>query len=209
MMNRVLKEVNSSINGKVVVMKTLGLGTYLQVDGLTQSGGVVSTVWKQTLRKVKRQKKDIQKVLILGLGGGSAVKLVKKYFPFAIITGVEIDPVMVDLGCEYLNLDRKEIKIIIDDAYKVVEKLEKRKRHFDLIIVDMYIGYEVPEKFEKTPFLKRIKKLLRKSGIVIFNRLYFAENRSKAIHFAEKLDKVYSSVDYIYPEANVMLVCKA
>ena len=34
--NKILEEVESGINGKIKVVKSLGLGTYIQVEGLTQ-----------------------------------------------------------------------------------------------------------------------------------------------------------------------------
>src|SRR3972149_4066106 len=96
----VLAERTSPINGQIKVLRSLGLGIYIQVENLTQSGGVVYGVWKTSLKKVKRKKKEIKTCLILGLGGGSAATLVKKYWPLARVTGVDIDPIMVSLGKE-------------------------------------------------------------------------------------------------------------
>ena len=50
---KILKEVNSPVNGKIRVVRTLGLGTYLQAEGLTQSGGIVDGFWRRLLGKVK------------------------------------------------------------------------------------------------------------------------------------------------------------
>ena len=44
---KVLEKKKSKINGEIKVVKTLGLGTYIQVNGLTQSGGVVIMFGKQ------------------------------------------------------------------------------------------------------------------------------------------------------------------
>lgn len=198
----VLAERTSPINGKIRVLRSLGLGTYIQVENLTQSGGVVTRVWKTSLKKVKRKKKEVKTCLILGLGGGSAATLVKKYWPNAKITGVDIDPIMVSLGKKYLGLS--EVKVEIEDAKEFL----KNKKKFDLILVDAYVGDNFPEKFEKEDFLLSVKSSLGKEGIAVFNRLYYGEKRPLAVKFAERLDKIFGNVERVFPEANMMLTCR-
>ena len=57
----VLEERDSKYNDRVRVVKTFGMGTYIQCNGLTQSGGIVETIWKQTLRKLRIKKEEIRK----------------------------------------------------------------------------------------------------------------------------------------------------
>jgi spermidine synthase len=196
----VLAEKISPINGRIRVLRSLGLGTYIQVENLTQSGGVVAGVWKTTLKKVKRRKKEVETCLILGLGGGSAATLVKKFWPDAKVTGVDIDPIMVSLGKKYLGLAK--IKVEIGDAKEFL----RNKRTFDLILVDTYIGENFPEKFEKEDFLLSVKKSLSEGGIAVFNRLYYGEKRPLAIKFGERLDKIFGRVERVFPEANIMFL---
>lgn len=194
---KVLEERKSKFNGDIKVVRSLGFGTYIQINNLTQSGGIVEAFWKETLRKIKKEK--IKSVLILGLGGGTVAKLVRKYWPKSEIAGVEIDPMMVELGKKYLGLDHT--KVIIGDAY---EFIEKNKEKYDLVIVDLYVGNEFPKKFEEEEFLKR----LTKNKLVIFNRLYFGEKRKEAVRFGNKLEKIFSKVDWFYPQANLMFICR-
>lgn len=192
---KILEERKSEYNGNIKVVRSLGFGTYIQVNNLTQSGGIVETFWKETLRKIKKEK--ITKVLILGLGGGTVVKLIKKYWPNTKITGVEIDRVMVELGTRYLVLGNSGAKIVIKDAYNF------DSRGFDLVIVDVYCGDKFPKKFENEVFLKK----LTKNKLVIFNRLYFGEKRKEAIKFGNKLEKIFKKVEWYYPQANLMFLC--
>lgn len=204
---KVLEEKTSKFNGKVTVTKSLGLGTYIQVDGLTQSGGVVTDVWRSTLKNIQHRTNNIENVLILGLGGGSVAVLVKKFWPEAKITGVDIDPVIVEMGQKYLGLNKIDVDIKIEDALAFSHQLSALGKKFDLIIVDMYKGYEVPEKFSEVDFLNTIKKLLADKGMAVFNRLYFGEKRKVAMKFGERLQKMFPKVDYFFPEANVMFIC--
>lgn len=190
-----MEERKSKFNGELRVARTFGLGTYIQADGLTQSGGIVETLWKQTLRKVRNEK--IKKCLILGLGGGTVAKLVRKFWKEAKIIGVDIDPMMVSLGENYLGLDKADIKVKIGDAYNFDSS------GYDLVLVDLYNGKEFPEKFENEKFLKK----LTKNKIVIFNRTYYGIYRPAAVKFGRKLEKIFPKVEWFYPEANLMFVC--
>ncbi len=193
---KVLDERNSKFNKNIRVVRSLGLGTYIQVNGLTQSGGVVEEIWKSTLKKVSE--KNIDNILVLGLGGGTLAKLLRKKYPNAKITGVEIDDVMVELGKKYLDLGKYDIDIKIEDA-----KTFKFKK-YDLVIVDMYSGDNFPKEFESDAFLKKLSKF----PIVIINRLYFGDKRPDTVRFGNKLEKVFKKVNWHYPVANLMFICK-
>lgn len=207
---KILEEASSPVNGKIRVVKSLALGTYIQVEGLTQSGGVMYGVWHTVLKKLSHQSLTINHSLILGLGGGDAARLINKYWPDAKITGVEIDPIMVEFGKKYLKLDETAVKIVIQDAKKYLLTISHQPLtiKYDLILIDLYVGHEVPKKFTDEAFIKKIKKILAKNGIAIFNRLYYDKKRKQAEIFHRKLINNFKKVRPIYPEANVMYACE-
>ncbi len=192
---KILEERKSKFNGELKVVKSFGLGTYIQANGLTQSGGIVEEIWTSTLKKIRT--KEIKSVLILGVGGGTVAKISRKFWPDTKISGVEIDPIMIELGKKYLGLSEIGIDIKIQDAIKII------RDKFDLVIVDLYQGDKFPEKFGSEKFLRS----LTRNKIVIFNRLYYGEKRPDAIKFGLKLQKVFKNVEYFYPEANLMFIC--
>ncbi len=119
----VLEERESKYNGHIKVVRTWGMGTYIQAggfnpiqSGLTQSGGIVESIWNSTLKQIHSSQLTIHSILVLGLGGGTLAKLLRKKYPDAKITGVEIDPIMIELGKKYLDLDKYNIDIKIADA---------------------------------------------------------------------------------------------
>lgn len=204
----ILEERESKYNGHLRVVRTWGMGTYIQAGGLTpiksgitQSGGIVENIWRSTLRQVHSTKYPVQSILILGLGGGTLAKLLRKKYPEAKITGVEIDPMMIELGRKYLDLDKYNIDIKICDAntYNLLPKT------YDLVVVDMYSGDSFPKEFESEEFLKKLTKF----PTVIINRLYFGEKRPDTVRFGKKLEKIFSKVTWFYPEANLMFVCES
>lgn len=204
----VIERAFSEINGELIVIRDITYGTYIRGGGLPQSGGLAEIIWKSTLRKVRNLKPDIESNLIIGLGGGSIAKLIRKDWPNAKITGVDIDPVIVNLGKKYLKLDGSNVDIFIEDAERFINKEVGKNKKYDLICFDTYVGDTFPKRFESVYLIEQVKKILSKNGIVIFNRLYGSEDRDIAINFEKVLLKVFDSVDRLYPEANIMFVCR-
>jgi spermidine synthase len=207
-MTKVLEQFTSEFNGEVKVVRNLAFGTYLQAENLTQSGGIIKDIWKSVFKKAKASEWPVQSALILGLGGGTLVGVIKKQWPEAKITGVDIDAQMVEMGKKYLKLNTNNVEIVISDATKFCKKAIKDKKKYDLICIDMYNGDEFPPQFEELEFIGQVKSLLTEDGVAVFNRLYYGEKRKFSVKFSKKLSEVFSTNDAIYPEANVMFVCR-
>ena len=77
------------------------------------------------------------RVLILGLGGGSAARLLRALAPTAQIVAVEYDPQVVRAAREHFDLDELGLEIAIDDAHLY---LRSERRRFDLVIEDVFVG---------------------------------------------------------------------
>jgi spermidine synthase len=197
-------ETYSKINGRVEVSKELIWGTSIKCGGLTQSGSLIESIWKKPLKIAKNKKPQINNCLILGLGGGSSAKLVRKAYPAAKIVGVDLDPIMVELGKKYLQLDKSEVDIKIVDAFKFTQKTKEK---FDLILVDLYQGRQTPEEFTTSEFINMVNKILNTDGVALFNKLYGGDARPAAVKFLKKLESVFGNVDPVYPLANVVFIC--
>jgi len=197
----ILEERESKYNGHLRVVRTFGMGNYIQAGGLTQSGGIVESIWKSTLKRIAvREKRIVKNILILGLGGGTLAKLLRKKYPEAKITGIEIDPIMIELGKKYLKLDDYNIDIKVAD----VNSYNLYTNRFDLVIVDMYSGDNFPKEFESEEFLKKLSKF----PIVIINRLYYGDKRPDTVRFGNRLEKIFKKVVWHYPEANLMFILR-
>ena len=202
----IIDEVDSPINGKLQVVRDIAWGTHITGGGLTQSGGVAKSVWNNSLKKVHAKKAILKSALILGLGGGSIAELIHKYWGDKVkIVGVDIDPVFINLGKKHLTLGELNVEAVIDDAYEYVKK---NKTKYDLICIDTYVGDQFPESLEEPIFIKRVKGLLNKNGIAVFNRLYYDEKRRQAEEFERILETIFASVERNYPEANIMFICR-
>jgi len=141
------------------------------------------------------------------LGAGGIVPLIKKRWPGAKITGVEIDSVMVELGRKYFDLS--DVEIEIEDAYKFVRRTTRNPQQYNLILIDTYLGDKYPKHLESKNYLHSVRSVLARRGIVVFNRLYYDDKRSQAMKFLKKLEKIFPKVEAVYPVANVMFICSS
>lgn len=204
---KILEEIESPINGRLTVIRDLAWGVHIKAGGLTQSGGVAEKVWHTSLKEVKKNVSKVNKCLILGLGGAGAAKAIKRYWDEAVITGVEIDPIMINLGEKYMGLKESGVKVVLEDAMKFAKRQTKKGKKYDLILVDMYVGDTIPVVFATPTFYNLVKKLLENKGVVVVNRLYYDEKRKLADKTRKDLEKNFLKVMAVFPEANVMFVC--
>lgn len=154
-----------------VLEVTLNRGRYvLDAQNSNYSFGALYTIFKNTFIDLGITEKPIKNCLLLGLGGGSVVNLLQKKHNLSIpITAVEIDPVVIDLGKKYFNLNNyKDLSIINEDAFDFAMYCNKR---FDMIIVDLYINDVVPDKFHSSEFISYLEKMSHSSTVVLFNKM--------------------------------------
>ncbi len=78
-------------------------------------------------------------VLMLGLAGGTALRILRHLLPDARFTAVEIDPAIIQLARDHMALDGIGAEIIVGDAY---EWAATSRRRFDVVIDDCYLTGE-------------------------------------------------------------------
>ena len=196
-------KTHSEISGQIVVEELLGQYS-LQVQGLIQSGGLVKAIWKKPFKKILDSEFLILNSLLLGLGGGTVVQLIKARWPKAKIVGVEIDPEIIKIGKKYFGLD--DVPGLQTANANAFDYIKQAKQKFDLLIVDLYLGRKFPKKAENKEFFEDIKKILSSDGIVIFNRLKM--EKSDLGNFEQKLKKHFSSVKLVKTSTNLFFLVK-
>ncbi|HVH17300.1 MAG TPA: fused MFS/spermidine synthase [Myxococcota bacterium] len=76
-------------------------------------------------------------VLVLGLGAGSAARLVRALAPRARIVGVERSAEVLRAARRHFDLDALGVEIVHADAR---EYLAESRAHFDIVIEDLFVG---------------------------------------------------------------------
>lgn len=76
-------------------------------------------------------------VLLLGLGGGSAARVVRALAPASQVVGVERDRSVLAAARAHFDLDGLEIEVVHGDARAF---LERDRRTYDVVIDDVFVG---------------------------------------------------------------------
>jgi len=121
--------------------------------------------------KLDRVKYTLSNGLLLGMGLGAVPYILERKFQISIpFVAVEIDPDVVRLAKKY-SLPRLNMvpEVICKDATSAVFDIQDQ---YDLIVVDICKEDAIPEGCESEAFLKRIKALLSKDGVLMYNRFY-------------------------------------
>lgn len=194
---KTLFQGKSKYNGEVKVISGFG-ERRLTAAGYTQSrslnkDGLTGSYWDGFVNDIVKLNRD-SRVLILGLGGGTIAKLLTKKFGLVAIDGVEIDPLMVELGQKYLDFNEKNVKIIIDDARKFIKNARFK---YDLVCVDLFSHGDVVVGAESKSFFEDVKRSVSKDGVVVINKI-FTNN--------EALKKYVDFLHEIFSKTNILLV---
>ena len=203
--SKILKVYKSEINGNIKIIENKGKKT-VYVGGAEQTGGTITGMWKKALKVLKKRRNNSSTCLILGLGGGDVIRILKGLYPNLKMTVVEIDPVMIGMADEFFGMGvSSQLKIIKDDAWKF---LKKNTVKYDLIIIDLFIGFLNPQKFRKKEFLKLLQKSLGQSGFAVYNSHYRPENPGDFSGFYEYCRQIFpkASVLVEYPFSRIILL---
>jgi len=132
-----------------------------------------------------------ERILIVGLGGGTLSAAYSSLFPNAEIVISEIDDAVFRVARDYFDFQETEqVKVLVGDARVHVKRAGLRGEKFDLVILDAFNGEYIPEHLMTAEFLEEVKALLPENGMVVANtfstsRLYAAESNTYREVFGE------------------------
>ncbi|MBN4053803.1 fused MFS/spermidine synthase, partial [Haliea sp. AH-315-K21] len=132
-----------------------------------------------------------QRILIIGLGGGTLPEVYHTLFPEAEIIISEIDEAVLRVAEDFFEFEQTDkIKVDIGDGRVYVKRAALRNESFDLVIIDAFNGEYIPEHLMTEEFLEEIKSLLPEDGMLVSNtfstsRLYDAESQTYHNVFGE------------------------
>jgi len=110
---------------------------------------------------------DPQRVLVIGLGGGSLVKRMWRDYPDVSIDAVEIDPVVAQLARTHFALpDDERISVFVGDGREFVETTLET---YDIVVIDAFDDDRVPRHLTTEEFMRAVRDRLSPGGVVAYN----------------------------------------
>lgn len=108
-----------------------------------------------------------QRVLIVGLGGGTIPMFLHKHYPKATIDVVDIDPDVVDVAKRFFGFrEDATLRAHVDDGRRFIENC---RNPYDVIFLDAFSSENIPYHLATREFLQAVRKALTPGGAVVGN----------------------------------------
>lgn len=121
----------------------------------------------------------IQRVLVLGVGGGAVIRLLNHYLKPREIIGVELNPIHIQVARQFFGVTPKEARLIRANAVEWINGYQGPA--FDLIIEDLF-GEEDGEPTRAVKanalWLEQLQQHLSHSGLLVMN--FISQDELKA-----------------------------
>ena len=99
-----------------------------------------------------------ERILIIGLGGGTMSNTLAELYPNSHIDNIEIDPAVVKVARNYFSFyENDKIKTYTQDGRIFVKRALLKKQTYDWIILDAFNGDYIPEHLMTVEFLQEAK----------------------------------------------------
>jgi spermidine synthase len=106
-------------------------------------------------------------VAILGLAGGTAARQYTAAYGTGVdITGVEIDPDILDVAHRYFHLDEPNVHPVVADARYW---LDTHAGKYDVIVLDAYRQPYIPFHLTTREFFNEVRSHLKPGGVAVVN----------------------------------------
>lgn len=135
-----------------------------------------------------------RKILFLGVAGGTSLKQLVTVYPEVEITGVDLDPAVLDVARNYFGLAGEErIRLVAEDARWFLAESDER---FDIIAIDIYVTGHVPFFTTTREFFELVHARLAEGGVMMMNVLVNTARRRD-----ELLGPFIRTVRTVFPSA--------
>lgn len=111
-----------------------------------------------------------ERILIVGLGGGTIPTTLRSLYPQAQIDIVEIDPAVERLAVDYFDfVADNRMQVVLNDARAYIREAAEGHRYYDLIILDAFNGDYIPRHLMTVEFLKECQMIMASGCALIAN----------------------------------------
>ena len=158
-----------------------------------------ATTYTKILHMGMAMNPEARKILIVGLGGGSAPREFTAFYPGTEVDVVEIDPVVVKVAREHFRYrDNERIKTYVRDGRQFLRKGMGRFEKYDLIALDAYSGGgQIPAHLVTREFISQCRDRLADGGVLVSN-IISALRDEKGRFFQAEFKTMAEVFDHVY-----------
>jgi len=113
-----------------------------------------------------------KKSLLLGVGGGAAIKTLHHFFPNLHIDAVDLDPIHLQIAQNQFDCDKEHTHFFEENA---VSFISSQRSKYDFIIDDLFVGNHTQHELAHrsvgadSAWLKQLMNRLKKRGTLVMN----------------------------------------
>ena len=149
-------------------------------------------------------RKPPQRILVVGLGGGSLPVFLHRAYPEVRIDVVEIDPEVVRVAKRYFDVaEDARLRIHVADGRRFIE--QSAAASYDIVILDAFGAKEVPAHLSTQEFLLSVRRLLRPDGVTVSN-IWGPNSNLRYFDMVATHQAVFDELAAIYAPSNVNVI---
>lgn len=150
----------------------------------------------------------VERVLVIGIGGGSIPMAIRSVYPGAHVDAVELDQEVINVAERYFQFKPDEkLNVFAEDGRVFIRRAIREGVRFDVVILDAFDRDYIPEHMASAEFLAQIKTAMTPKGVLLANTF-------KSTNFAKYEEATYQFVfDFVYesliPNGNRIMIAGA
>lgn len=192
---------SKSVEGKHYEVRSAGKTRRLYTNKVCHSqyhpeSNVTGSVWDLlSIPVFFCNAKDINRVLVLGVGGGAVLRQLNTWFKPDEIIGVELDAIHLSIAKRFFNLKQNNMHLYEANAKDWLLAYEGEA--FDVIIEDMFTeinGEPVRPIIASAKWINTLLEKLKNNGMLILNFASLEEFNSSAVMLNKTLNKKFKSI---------------
>ena len=157
---------------------------------------VTGNIWDLLLLPAYfNQPGTIKRVLVLGVGGGAVIQLLRRYVQPDLIVGVELNPIHLSVARRFFGVKGADVELIQADAIQWLS--EYSGEPFDLVIDDLFGDVDGdPQRavVVDDQWLAQLCRVLSKTGVLTINFVSGKELKRAMSASQRSLKKQFASV---------------
>lgn len=196
---------SKNITGTKYEVRTAGKTRRLYTDGVFHSQYhpdrlFAGSIWDLLmLPALFYEPGQIKRILLLGVGGGAVIHLLRHYVQPEVIDAIDLNPVHLQIARRYFNIKPSMANLIQADGINWLQNYKGPR--YDMIIDDMY-GEENGEPARAIElnyrWLSTLRKHLNPKGVLVMNTMSSKELKQAACFTNAQLSRSFKSAYQLY-----------